>query len=165
MFYAAIQYAGFYDGILVQVYSQSDRVTIQIDSEGITSLDELFGVDPKVEVTGQLLNQFAAYRESQGIKQFSEKNVQEIVDTFRANPTFTSLKGKVSWKADNSGKVREIHLDYGNQGLLPFCISIEPWDTDRFGVDPGPDYMMIFQDEGEPLDQFGFAFSGDCSNA
>lgn len=163
MFYGAIQYAGFYDGTLVQVFSESDRITINVDSEGVTSLDDFFGVDPKIEATGQLLNQFASFRDSQGIQQFFENNVREIVDSFSDDPDIKTLEPAVTWSADKSGKVREIYVKYAKGGLLPFCMSIEPWNSERFGADPGPDYMMILQDEGEPLDQFGFASSGECT--
>jgi hypothetical protein len=158
----ALHYAGFRDGTLIQVFNEPENLIINIDSSGIKSTEGFFNEYSTSVMTSSILNSLAELRLSEGLEYFSEAQVQAAIDEHYASET-VDPELSITWEAESVDKISQIYVEITPGTLLPFCLSLEPWNTAKYGDDPGPNYISILRNSpGMLLENFGHYQTGEC---
>jgi hypothetical protein len=113
-------------------------------------------------MTSSILNSLAELRLSEGLEYFSEAQVQAAIDEHYASET-VDPELSITWEAESVDKISQIYVEITPGTLLPFCLSLEPWNTAKYGDDPGPNYISILRNSpGMLLENFGHYQTGEC---
>jgi hypothetical protein len=149
--------AGTYKHVLIQIVPQGNSYLINIDSYGATLADVPAEIDPNIAATSALLSAISEARGSEA-RYLMDSEMQAVWENFM----IPVEKMTADWIAADDGTVRQIHLAFGNTGLLPFCMDIGPWNTENAGADPGANYLVLLVENFASVRNFGLAVSGEC---
>lgn len=157
----ALHYAGFLNGTLIQVFNEPKNLVINVDSSGIETTDGFFNEYSTSVMKSSILNSLAKLRQSDGLEYFNEAQVQAAFDEYYASEN-VDPELSATWEADSADKISQIYVKIRPSTLLPFCLSLEPWNTAKYGDDPGSDYISIFRTPGMVSENFGHSKTGEC---
>lgn len=149
--------AGTYKNVLIQISPEGNSFLINIDGAGATLADVGAESDPNIAATSALLSAISEARGSEA-RYLMDSEMQAVWENF----TIPVEKMTADWPVADDGTVRQIHLTFGNNGILPFCMDIGPWNPESAGADHGENYLVLLVENFASARNFGLAVSGEC---